>query len=867
MLPATTNTRGVGQSGSLIELRKVTEAHDREPARLRRHWLNPPQFSENDDESVRVMGYMLTSNECLISRVLTDQIKTNDQAANLVKLIDETGELDNFLLYTIRDELDKCGQAQMVFRRNSGRSRVISAFLKRFDVLGEILAPTVKEVVSMPPLDIDQNRQPGFGDAQIEGSAQGLEQLCGDLLQRMHDRVDEFPAVLKYLAKVLYDEAAVKFPACGQDVIITVFFLRYICPAIVTPWAFGVVDEALHPLHGRSLILLSKLLQMTCVMSGGDSEDRTKTFVRREECMACFREFVDRERGGIRAMCEKLTSATHTNPSPGASPRAAAGGAPATGGSGDNAMGESGHADTGPDGQAETDEDQDDTEGTLRTGESENEGETETVTHDEPATTAPRQLRRLPDEETSRPALWMCPTPRCRSLNFTSEPTCAKCEHTLEAVGEHYAADGITPAIKAARAVVQLCQKARQKVSEKLHYSGPTECTLQFSPEEILIGAAQDVTQSIEADYDELVMTEMYDVLESELLGGGAEVLTLGSILTNADLLQLDATLKATLEIALGRGLGGKLVKHVLDTAQLEVATTVLSPAATPLPGGEEERGGTTPVDHRPLSRQSAVSVISGTHVASGEPRAARLLLEYAIESSRAGVEHLVTTGLQTHLQGCRNFDSVNTMSPSCPDTQRIDAFLCQIIEAIFIDSDKTFQPLHYAAKTLEAHLPDTDADSASRMDNVRSFYGRAIIPIVHEAVAAQGSRTRGLPRIVKRALKHAFANATIDGSKLIGLCDGFRKLCRQIDTHILAASMSADEAAAAAAEHTGGVPTSRTPESWGAARKAALGVLAACCAGAVPSRPASRSDTIPYNSANHFKIALDAVLPRCDDA
>jgi hypothetical protein len=114
----------------------------------------------------------------------------------------------------------------------------------------------------MPPLDIDQNRQPGFDSAQIEGNAQGLEALCGDLLQRFHDRVPTFPTPLKSLARVLCAQANAKFPACGQDVIITVFFLRFFIPAIITPWAFGVVDQTLHPLHGRSLILLSKLLQV-----------------------------------------------------------------------------------------------------------------------------------------------------------------------------------------------------------------------------------------------------------------------------------------------------------------------------------------------------------------------------------------------------------------------------------------------------------------------------------------------------------------------------------------------------------------------------------------------------------------------------
>eukprot|EP00038_Savillea_parva_P020507 m.31562 g.31562 ORF g.31562 m.31562 type:complete len:854 (-) comp4811_c0_seq1:210-2771(-) len=847
MAPQCGSLRSLDGKVSLMKARKATEAHDREPARLRRRWANPPLAVEGVDFSVRVIGYMLTENEYLIGRAVTEQLKTNEQAAHLIKIIDENGALEEFLLYTIRDELDRCGQAQMVFRRNSGRSRVLSAFLKMTGsaILGEILAPTVKEVVAMPPLDIDQNRQPGFGDAQIVNNAQGLEALCGDLLKRMHDRLDTFPAPLKSFARVLYSEANKKFPACGQDVLITVLFLRFVCPAIVTPWAFDVVDQQLHPLHGRSLILISKLLQMTCVMSGGDSDDRTKTFVRREECMACFRSFVDKEREGIKTMCQKLSGVSTDG---GVSQDAAAAGPDTT------------PADNGQD------------DAMLASG-------ADAETDDPASTPTPPAVvgAILSDEILSDASLWTCPTPRCRELNFATSATCTKCLVSKSEAGERaaYAADGMTPVVRAVKSLVQFCKSVQSKVSAHVESEGPTECTMQFSPAEILQGAADDVLLSVDAEYDDFVMTEMYDVLESELVGGGNDVTTLASIVADTDMHQLDSVMKATLQIACGLGVGGKLVQHILDVAQAEALANSAPPtlAAGSNAGGEDDArsvhssdGGrrSRPVsihsvhsgDHnRPISRMSTVSMLSAS-LSEAPAMPARMALEYAMEGSRAGVTKLVGDAVSKHLRDCQNFDAVNTMDPRCKETQMVDAFVCQVVEGIFVDRADAVQPLHFAARLLTSV---TSLESDNRVD-IRSFYGRAVTSMVYDAIIEQGSRTRGLARIVKRALKHTFAGNVIDESRLIGLCEGFHKMCDHIDTMIMAAALSATVEKAAAAEHCGGVPPQYPLDKWCLVRESALCVLAARCSTAVPSRPMPRSDTIPYNAANHFKIALGAV-------
>lgn len=244
----------------------MNQRYDREPARLRTKWLQPPPttIATNDktsdgappaplDQTSALVGHMLKENDYLIARAVTDTIKTNEQAIHLVRCLDDNGCILQFLAYIVRDELRHCTQPQLVFRRNSGRSRVVTAFLRLSGhaLFGDVLAPVVQAVVAMPPLDIDQNRQPGFGSAQIQGNANGLEGLCNDLIERMAALVSIFPSSIRHFSAMLHREVEQRFPMCGQDAIITVFFLRYICPAIVSPWAFNVCDQQLHPLHGR----------------------------------------------------------------------------------------------------------------------------------------------------------------------------------------------------------------------------------------------------------------------------------------------------------------------------------------------------------------------------------------------------------------------------------------------------------------------------------------------------------------------------------------------------------------------------------------------------------------------------------------
>jgi hypothetical protein len=246
-------------------------------------------------------------------------------------------------------------------------------------------------------------------------------------------------------------------------------------------------------------------------------------------------------------------------------------------------------------------------------------------------------------------------------------------------------------------------------------------------------------------------------------------------------------------------------------------------------------------------------------------PRSALFIraIRYALKTSRPGVAELIREGVTRHLHSCRHFDHVNTMDPTCNETKKIDAFVCDVIKAIFSCGDakkKTLWPLHAAARLVETNLAASDGADDAKLSTLRSFYGRAIITLVEEAIDALKPRTNGLSRIIKRALKHAFASNVVEGSKLIGLCEGFQRTCERIDELMIGAIEAADLGRAVASESRNGVPLAHSAASWPSIRKSALRVLAVDAADATPSRPVPRSDTIPYYSANHLRLALDAI-------
>ena len=76
----------------------------------------------------------------------------------------------------------------------------------------------------------------------------------------MMSSVNKFPMALKKICQYLQRAVVKRFPAAKRKVVGGFFFLRLICPAVVSPEGFGVVDKV-DDATRRSLILISKIMQ------------------------------------------------------------------------------------------------------------------------------------------------------------------------------------------------------------------------------------------------------------------------------------------------------------------------------------------------------------------------------------------------------------------------------------------------------------------------------------------------------------------------------------------------------------------------------------------------------------------------------
>ena len=84
------------------------------------------------------------------------------------------------------------------------------------------------------------------------------------LLDKVCASANMFPVGIRQIVTHIQKETATVFPEM-KDVVLGVFiFLRFICPALVSPVSYGMIEEGvLSKEHQRALILISKLLQVT----------------------------------------------------------------------------------------------------------------------------------------------------------------------------------------------------------------------------------------------------------------------------------------------------------------------------------------------------------------------------------------------------------------------------------------------------------------------------------------------------------------------------------------------------------------------------------------------------------------------------
>ncbi|KAG6001837.1 hypothetical protein E4U21_003765 [Claviceps maximensis] len=208
------------------------------------------------------------------------------------------------------------GEANLLFRGNSLLTQSLEFHMRRLGVeyLEEVLQDKINEINELnPDCEVDTTRLPHAGSADIDQRWNRLIHYTTDIwrciAESAHSLPGELRHILKYIRAVAEDRYGDFLRTVAYTAVSGFLFLRFICPAILSPKLFGLLRDHPRPRAQRTLTLIAKALQKMSNMS---------TFGKREEWMEpmnrflaaqrpVFRDYIDRvcgipaERGSLKS--------------------------------------------------------------------------------------------------------------------------------------------------------------------------------------------------------------------------------------------------------------------------------------------------------------------------------------------------------------------------------------------------------------------------------------------------------------------------------------------------------------------------------------------------------------------------------------
>eukprot|EP00055_Hartaetosiga_balthica_P013146 m.66138 g.66138 ORF g.66138 m.66138 type:complete len:1382 (+) comp8181_c1_seq1:123-4268(+) len=159
------------------------------------------------------------------------------------------------------------------------RTRTLSSSSLPETVIENSMSKTSPSNHSMPtsPDHMTSNAKEGSRPSTPHADYQGTEtrlrslvDACQSLSDLIMSNIVNVPKSIVILIRKLYRMVEKKFPSHGVVVIRSFLFLRLLCPALISPEQYGILEAKPTPKYQNVLVMLAKLLQSFVNFSGGD---------------------------------------------------------------------------------------------------------------------------------------------------------------------------------------------------------------------------------------------------------------------------------------------------------------------------------------------------------------------------------------------------------------------------------------------------------------------------------------------------------------------------------------------------------------------------------------------------------------------